>query len=91
MRRFVDWLPDGGMLIATRFADVEQLHRVAAPLGDRSQLTFYREPVTAARAPQAVAAPGFVFLKDVGGNENSQVYWYDSNTRAVRMVSRARA
>jgi dipeptidyl aminopeptidase/acylaminoacyl peptidase len=84
---FVDWLPDGGMLIATRFADVEQLHRVAGPLGDRAQLTFYREPVTVARAPQAVTAPGFVFLKDVGGNENSQVYWYDANTRAVRMVS----
>src|SRR6185295_2390496 len=55
--------------------------------GDRTQLTFYREPVTVARAPQSVTAPGFVFLKDVGGNENSQVYWYDSNTRAVRMVS----
>jgi dipeptidyl aminopeptidase/acylaminoacyl peptidase len=84
---FVDWLPDGGMLIATRFADVEQLHRVAAPLGDRSQLTFYKEPVTVARAPQSPTAPGFVFLKDVGGNENSQVYWYDSSSRAVRMVS----
>jgi len=84
---FVDWLPDGGMLIATRFADVEQLHRVAAPLADRAQLTFYREPVTVARAPQSMTTPGFVFLKDVGGNENSQVYWYDTNTRAVRMVS----
>jgi dipeptidyl aminopeptidase/acylaminoacyl peptidase len=84
---FVDWLPDGGMLVATRFADVEQLHRVAAPLGDRSQLTFYREPVTVARAPQSASAPGFVFLKDVGGNENSQVYWYDSASRAVRMIS----
>jgi dipeptidyl aminopeptidase/acylaminoacyl peptidase len=84
---FVDWLPDGGMLVATRFADVEQLHRVAAPLGDRSQLTFYREPVTVARAPQLPTAPGFVFLKDVGGNENSQVYWFDLTTRSIRMVS----
>src|SRR5689334_11548698 len=84
---FVDWLPDGGMLIATRFADVEQLHRVAAPLGDRSQLTFYKEPVTVARSPQSATAPGFVFLKDVGGNENSQVYWFDSASRAVRMIS----
>jgi dipeptidyl aminopeptidase/acylaminoacyl peptidase len=84
---FVDWLPDGGMLIATRFADVEQLHRVAAPLADRSQLTFFREPVTVARAPQSTAVPGFVFLKDVGGNENSQVYWFDSTTHAVRMIS----
>lgn len=84
---FVDWLPDGGMLVATRFGDVEQLHRVAMPLGDRTQLTFYKEPVTVARSPQSAVAPGFVFLKDVGGNENSQVYWYDTATRAVRLVS----
>jgi dipeptidyl aminopeptidase/acylaminoacyl peptidase len=84
---FVDWLPDGGMLVSTRFGDVEQLHRVAMPLGDRAQLTFYREPVTVARSPQTAVAPGFVFLKDVGGNENAQVYWYDTATRVVRQVT----
>jgi dipeptidyl aminopeptidase/acylaminoacyl peptidase len=84
---FVDWLSDGGLLIATRFGDVEELHRVAAPLADRTQLTFYREPVTVARAPRAAAAPGFAFLKDVGGNENSQVYYYDLATRATRQIS----
>ena len=56
---FVDWLPDGGMLIATRFGDVEQLHRVIMPLGAREQLTFYPEPVTIARSPQSAVAPGF--------------------------------
>ncbi len=75
------------MLVATRFGDVEQLHRVAAPLGDREQLTFYREPVTVARSPQSAVAPGFAFLKDVGGNENAQVYWYDNTSRGVRLVS----
>jgi dipeptidyl aminopeptidase/acylaminoacyl peptidase len=84
---FVDWLPDGGVLIATRFGDVEQLHRVAMPMGDREQLTFYREPVTTARSPQSALAPGFVFLKDQGGNEFAQVYWYDTATRAVRMLT----
>ena len=84
---FVDWLPDGGVLIATRFGDVEQLHRVAMPLGAREQLTFYREPVTNARSPQSAVAPGFVFLKDQGGNEYAQVYWYDTATRAVRMLT----
>ena len=54
---FVDWLPDGGMLIATRFGDVEQLHRVASPLGAREQLTFYREPVTQARSWDKPLAP----------------------------------
>ncbi len=84
---FVDWLPDGGMLIATRFGDVEQLHRVAMPLGAREQLTFFNEPVTIARSPQSAVAPGFAFLRDTGGNENAQVFWYDSATRAVRQLS----
>jgi dipeptidyl aminopeptidase/acylaminoacyl peptidase len=84
---FVDWMPDGGLLIATRFGDVEQLHLLGGPLGAREQLTFYREPVTEARAPQSAVAPGFVFLRDQGGNENSQVYYYDLTTRAVRMLT----
>ena len=87
---FVDWLPDGGVLVATRFGDVEQLHRVAVPLGAREQLTFYREPVTNARSPQSAVAPGFAFLKDQGGNEFAQVYWYDTATRATRMLTDGR-
>jgi dipeptidyl aminopeptidase/acylaminoacyl peptidase len=84
---FVDWLPNGALLVATRFGDTEQLHRVALPLGAREQLTFFREPVATARAPQSAVAPGFAFLRDVGGNENAQVYWYESNSRAVKMLT----
>jgi dipeptidyl aminopeptidase/acylaminoacyl peptidase len=84
---FVDWLPGDALLIATRFGDVDQLHRVAAPLGMREQLTFFREPVTVARAPRSAVAPGFVFLRDQGGNEMAQVHYYDLNTRAVKMLT----
>jgi dipeptidyl aminopeptidase/acylaminoacyl peptidase len=84
---FVDWLPDGGLLIATRFGDVEQLHRVLTPLGAREQLTFYREPVTVARAPRTAGAAGFVFLRDSGGNENAQVHYYDAASHTVRMIT----
>jgi dipeptidyl aminopeptidase/acylaminoacyl peptidase len=84
---FVDWLPDGSVLISTRFGDTDQLHRVAGPMADREQLTFYREPITVARSPQSAVAPGFVFLKDQGGNENAQIYWYDNATRGVRMIT----
>jgi dipeptidyl aminopeptidase/acylaminoacyl peptidase len=84
---FVDWLPDGGVLIATRFGDVDQLHRVVMPLGAREQLTFFREPVTTARSPQSAVASGFVFLKDQGGDEFAQVHWYDTTTRAVRRLT----
>ena len=84
---FVDWLPGDALLIATRFGDVEQLHRVSTPLGAREQLTFYREPVTVARAPHSAVAPGFAFLRDQGGNENAQVHYYDMNTREVRTLT----
>src|SRR5437762_2831177 len=71
---FLDWLADGGLLVATRFGDSEQLHRVAAPLGMREQLTFYQDPIEWARAPRG--GSGFVFLKDQGGDENAQVYYH---------------
>jgi dipeptidyl aminopeptidase/acylaminoacyl peptidase len=79
----LDWLPDGSLLIATRFGDTEQVHRVAAPSGVREQLTFYGEPVNVARAADS---GGFVFLKDQGGNENSQVY-YRSADGTVRELT----
>ncbi|HXZ59274.1 MAG TPA: prolyl oligopeptidase family serine peptidase [Steroidobacteraceae bacterium] len=69
----LDWLPDGSLLIATRFGETEQLHRVAGPMGAREQLTFYPEPVNFARA--APASGGLVYLKDQGGDENSQLYY----------------
>lgn len=85
--KFMDWLPDGSMLVATRFGDVDQLHRVTAPLGMREQLTFYTEPVTAAYAPQTATADGFVFLKDRGGDENSQLYYYRASDKSTRLLT----
>jgi dipeptidyl aminopeptidase/acylaminoacyl peptidase len=82
--RLLDWLPDGSVLIATRFGDTEQLHRVAAPMGAREQLTFYADPVTAARA--APSGGGLVFLKDQDGDENAQLY-YRAADGAVRQLT----
>jgi dipeptidyl aminopeptidase/acylaminoacyl peptidase len=73
---FLDWLPDGGMLIATRFGDVEQVHQLAAPLGMREQLTYSSDPITVARAAPTAPATRFVFLRDEGGDENLQLYYY---------------
>ena len=84
---FVDWLPGDGLLISTRFGDTDQIHRVMMPMGNREQLTFAAEPVTVARAPQSAVAPGFVFLRDQGGNENSQVHYFDLNSRAIRPLT----
>src|SRR6185312_1157551 len=70
---FLDWTADGSLLIQTRFGATEQVHRVAAPLGMREQLTFYDEPIEWAHAARSGA--GFVFLMDQGGNDNAQVYY----------------
>ncbi len=74
------------MLVATRFGEVEQVHRIAAPLGMREQLTFSQDPVSVARAPSAAGANGFAFLMDHGGDENGQVYFY-GGTGNVRQLT----
>jgi dipeptidyl aminopeptidase/acylaminoacyl peptidase len=82
---FLDWQADGSMLVATRFGEVEQVHRVAAPLGMREQLTFSLEPVSTARAPRG-SGKGFVFLKDQGGDENAGIYYY-ADDGSVRQLT----
>src|SRR3990167_5953174 len=46
---FEDWLDDGSILIATRFGDTNQIHRVAAPGAARAQLTYFNEPISVAQ------------------------------------------
>ena len=67
--------PKGQLLISTRFGDVPQLHLVERAGGDRQQLTFFREPVTTAAFSPDPGRNALVFLKDVGGDENSQLYY----------------
>ncbi|MCL1635945.1 S9 family peptidase [Luteimonas sp. SX5] len=82
------WTQDGCLLISTRFAETSQAHRVCQPLGMREQITFYNEPVSDLTvAPAKSGRNGFVFGKDVGGNEFSQLHWYDLTTRDVVMLT----
>lgn len=69
------WSPQGQLLICTRFGDVEQLHVVEQAAGERRQLTFLHEPITEAAFSPDPARIGWFFLKDVGGNENAQLYY----------------
>jgi dipeptidyl aminopeptidase/acylaminoacyl peptidase len=69
------WSPKGQLLISTRFGDVEQLHLVEQAAGERRQLTFLHEPITEAEFSPDPARISFFFLKDVGGNENAQIYY----------------
>jgi len=69
---FQDWMEDGSILITTRFGETAQLHRVAAPGADRTQITFFAEPIGGART-----IPGtdrFAYQRDAGGAENFQTF-----------------
>ncbi len=81
------WNPERReMLISTRFADVPEIHLVKMPGGDRSQLTFYADPVTEAHFnPQKSGY--FVFSKDVGGGEFYQLYRYDLGSGEVTLLT----
>lgn len=69
---FQDWLPDGSMLITTRFGDTYQIHRVARPGGARVQLTFFAEPINDAQVVPGTS--NYLYPRDVGGAEYYQAY-----------------
>jgi dipeptidyl aminopeptidase/acylaminoacyl peptidase len=70
---FVDWLLDGSMLIATRFGDSEQIHRLRAPLGMREQLTYAPGGIVAGAA-RPYASDAFAYLAPLHGGEASQLF-----------------
>ena len=85
---FVDWLPNNtGILLSTRFGSTNQLHTIKNAGGARHQITFFDEPVTNGTFCPDPNHNGFIFTKDIGGNENAQLYWYDMITRNAKMIS----
>src|SRR5438067_3396345 len=82
-----DWHPTRReMLIATRFADVPEIHLVKSPGGARSQLTFFRDRVSSARY-QPKTGNYFVFSSDKGGGEWFQYYRFDLSTGAITLLT----
>jgi dipeptidyl aminopeptidase/acylaminoacyl peptidase len=78
-------LQDGSLLVTTRFGETAQLHRIAQPMGARTQLSFYPEPVAGALVHPRLN--GFLFAKDKGGDEFFQYYWHDLETAEVRLLT----
>jgi dipeptidyl aminopeptidase/acylaminoacyl peptidase len=84
---FHGWSPDGkGLLIATRFGNTAQLHRVYEPGGRREQITFFDEPVTGRFIPKATDGALLLSMSQ-GGSERDQVYLFDAtNGHATRLT-----
>jgi dipeptidyl aminopeptidase/acylaminoacyl peptidase len=82
---FQDWTGEGGILVSTRFADVNQIHEVRFPGGARRQLTFYNEPVNSADVSPEGGA--FLFGKDKGGDEYYQSYRFDLKDGTITQFS----
>lgn len=82
------WTGDGCLVVATRFAETNQAHRVCQPLGMREQLTFHAERINVgATAPAGSGLEGFVYGRDIGGDEFWQLYWYDLATREETLLT----
>jgi len=85
---FRDWAPDGkGIIIGTRFAEVAQSHYVAKPGAARQQLTFFNEPVKGSDVCPDLSKNGFIFAKDIGGNEQNQLYFFDIATSKSKLLT----
>lgn len=85
---FSDWDSDGkGVYVATRFGDVAQIHHVGGAGQYRRQITFFKEPVAGARACPDRKRGGFIFGRDQGGNEVTQIYWFDPANGKTQLLS----
>ncbi|MDF7810468.1 prolyl oligopeptidase family serine peptidase [Hymenobacter sp. YC55] len=85
---FADWDRDGkGLYISTRFAEVPQIHHVAAPGADRRQITFFKEPLGAVQVAPDKKQNGFLYSRDIGGNENYQIYFFDLGNGQSRLLT----
>jgi dipeptidyl aminopeptidase/acylaminoacyl peptidase len=84
----LDWGPSKReILIATRFGDVPQIHRVATPGGSRQQLTFFPDRVTQALFNPANAGE-MLFRKDEGGGEFYQLYLDDLHSGKITLLTK---
>jgi dipeptidyl aminopeptidase/acylaminoacyl peptidase len=85
----VSWHPkERELIVARRAGNTTQLHRAARPGGELRQLTDFTEPVRFGlywpKAPDAL-----LFVRDIGGNEQQQVYRLDPGNAAAVLLTDA--
>ena len=72
--------PNGNeIIISTRFGATSQLHKVVQPMGARTQITFFDEPVGGATY-EPTKGEYLIYSKDIGGNEFGQLFKLDLKT-----------
>ncbi len=83
-----DWTPDGeSVLISTRFGETSQFHIVDEPGGMRKQITYFKEPISGGAYSSSAVHDGFLFRKDIGGNEAYQLFFFDNKTKQSKMLT----
>ena len=84
---FSEWHPKKKELImSTRFGNTNQLHYLKMPMGARTQITFFDEPVGGATF-EPNEGKYFIFSRDAGGNEFAQLYRYDLVDGKITLLS----
>lgn len=83
---FIGFAKDG-LLIATRFAETNQIHIVNKPLGARNQLTYYSENIGGGQIRPKHNS--FAFSKDKGGDEFFQIYLYNMDNGKTTQLTEA--
>eukprot|EP00392_Amoebophrya_sp_AT5.2_P011451 g11528.t1 len=88
---------EGGIYVATRFGDAQQIHAVNFPLGMREQLTFLKEPVKLCLVPPPpplnvgssfpATTSGFMYGVDNGGDERTQYWFFHRNTGEAKLLT----
>ena len=85
---FADWDASGkGLYITTRFADVAQIHHVSKAGAYREQVTFFKEPVTSVSTCPNPEKDGFLYSRDMGGNEQYQIYYFDRSNGTSTLLT----
>lgn len=85
---FAAWHPvRKEMLVSTRSGNTAQLHLVKEPLGEKMQITFENEPVRSA-SYEPLNGEYFIFMKDTGGDEFTQMYRHDPAAGETVMLTK---
>ncbi len=81
------WSTKGQLLVTTRFGEVDELHLVDQPGGERRQISFLHDPVIEAAYSPDPLDPGYFYSVDHDGNERAQLFYRGSADAAPRLLT----